>query len=122
MASDYLAVVIFILISLFMPASMLLTSVLLRYTGSSNPVKRSNFESAEASFGARLSIMREYLHYFSMFLGYEIVAVMVVLWVFVAKGLPNLYSYMILGLAVFAFALELFVMFVAKSEERFVYG
>jgi NADH:ubiquinone oxidoreductase subunit 3 (subunit A) len=117
MASDYLAVLVFIIFSLLFPASLLLFSRLIRMQGDGNSVSTLNFESAEESRGSRLTLMREYFHYFSAFLAFEVISAVILVWVVTAKTLPPEINMAILGFAVFGFAFEAFAMLIAVKKE-----
>lgn len=106
MAADWLVLVIFILFALFFPAMLILISKLIRYRGDQNEVATLNFESSEMSSGSRLSIMKEYFHYFSAFLAFEIVTVVILVWALVSSTLPFMASVGVLLFAVFGSALE----------------
>lgn len=117
MASDYLAVLVFIIFSLLFPASLLLFSRLIRINGDSNPVATLNFESAEESRGTRLTIMKEYFHYFSAFLAFEVVSAVILVWALTAKTLPSETNLAILAFAVFGFIFEAFAMILATRKD-----
>ena len=117
MAADYLAVLVFVIFSLLIPASLLVFSKLIRIRGDSNQVSTLNFESGEESKGSRLTIMKEYFHYFSAFLAFEIVAAVILLWVVTAKTLPPEVNIAILAFAIFGFAFEIFAMLLATNKE-----
>jgi NADH:ubiquinone oxidoreductase subunit 3 (subunit A) len=111
------AVIIFAMFSLFVPASMLLTSIALRKNTTKNTVRDASYESGEDSRGERISIMNEYLHYFGMFIAFEIIVGIVLIWVPVARKLPLNSGIEILGLLVLGFVLEAFVMLIARKKE-----
>jgi NADH:ubiquinone oxidoreductase subunit 3 (subunit A) len=117
MAADYLAVLVFVIFSLLIPASLLLFSKLIRKHGDSNPVSTLNFESGEESTGSRLTIMKEYFHYFSAFLAFEIVAAVILLWAMTARTLPSEANIGILAFAIFGFTFEIFAMLLAAKKE-----
>jgi NADH:ubiquinone oxidoreductase subunit 3 (subunit A) len=109
MASGYIAIIIFMALSLFMPFSMILTSMMIRRRSVRGSVEHSNYESAEDSTGARISIMNEYFHYFSMFLAYEIIVAIVLIWAASSGVMAREAGAVVLSLAVFGFVMELFV-------------
>lgn len=116
MVSDYIPVLVFVIFSLLFPASLLLFSRLVRQRSDKNPVSTLNFESSEESIGTGLSIMKEYFHYFSAFLAFEIVAAIVLVWVITSKAIPKTANLAILAFAVFGFVLELFAMLIATRK------
>lgn len=110
------AIVIFVLFAVFTPASMLLTSIFLRKRTVSNAVRDSSYESAEESKGSRISIMAEYLHYFGMFIAFEIIVGIILIWAPVARQSSMISGMEILGLLAVGFVFEVFVMLISKSE------
>ncbi len=111
------AVIIFALFSLFVPASMLLTSISLRKNTVKNTVRDSSYESGEESRGNRISIMNEYLHYFGMFIAFEIIVGVILVWVPIARKIPFNSSLEIMGLLIFGFIFEAFVMLMARKNQ-----
>lgn len=112
-----LAVIIFALFSIFVPASMLLTSISLRKNTIKNKVRDSPYESAEQSKGNRISIMTEYIHYFAMFIAFEIIVGIILIWAPIARKLSSTSGMEILGLLLLGFVFEAFVMLIAKRNE-----
>jgi NADH:ubiquinone oxidoreductase subunit 3 (subunit A) len=110
MASTYLALLIFLLFGAFLPISMILTSKLLRPERSDNSVKNANYESGEESVGGRISIMKEYLHYFSLFLAFDIITAIILIWAFAGNTIGGIPSGYILALAVLGFIGELSIL------------
>ncbi len=115
MYSSYLALLIFFLFSLFMPASMILTSIFLRNRTRTNPVSRGSYESAERSFGSRISIMNEYIHYFTMFIAFEMVIAVILLWVVASPSMSLTSSAVILSLLGVSFVFEMFIVMLIRS-------
>lgn len=113
---DYLVIVIFLAVSLFIPISMLLFSRLVRPKSDENEVKTLTYESAEESIGQRVGVMTEYMPYFSLFLTFEIVGVVLIVWTTFAKQLSVMTSLYILMLPVFAFVLEGFLLMLNKRK------
>ncbi len=114
------AVVLFILLAIFTPVSMLLTSVILRRATVKNKVRDSPYESGEQSKGLRISIMNEYLHYFGMFIAFEIIVGIILVWAPIAN-IPNKVPYnssiAVLGLLVLGFIFEIFLMLIARRSD-----
>lgn len=102
---NYVSLLFFIAFAVFVPLSFLLTSRLLRRRSVSNPVKNAPYESAEASIGSSRDIDNEYLGFFALFLPFELVAILVVLWAIAAKDLELSTNIYIVGLPVLAMAL-----------------
>ncbi|MDE1768650.1 MAG: NADH-quinone oxidoreductase subunit A [Candidatus Micrarchaeota archaeon] len=111
------AVAIFIVFSIFVPASMLLTSMLLRRNTQSNSVRDASYESAETSKGNRISIMTEYLHYFGMFISFEIVVAIILIWAPVANQIALTPTIELFGLMGAGFILEALVLLTARSRD-----
>ncbi len=114
MDATILAILIFLAFSIFTPISLIITSRTLRRSTKRNSVKDSSYESGEESTGSRISVMNEYLHYFSMFIAFEIIAAMVLVWAPVAKTLPGIPSIAVLGLIAAAVLLEGITLLIAK--------
>jgi NADH:ubiquinone oxidoreductase subunit 3 (subunit A) len=108
MLYNYLALVFFVAFGLFIPASYLFLSRLLRNRESGNPVKNAPFESAEESLGGDRGIMHEYLPYFMLFLPFEIVLVMLFLWSTASRIMPTNASIAIMILVAVAAAFSIF--------------
>ncbi len=117
MASDYLAVLVFVVFSLLFPASLLLFSKLIRKRSEPNPVSTLNFESSEESRGRRLTLMKEYFHYFSAFLAFEIIAAVILVWAILAKDLSSRVNIAVIGFAVFGSVFELFAILLATRRD-----
>ncbi len=118
MVSAYVPLIIFLLFAAFVPASMLVGSRFLRRTTVMSRTKGMNYESAEEPIGTRMAIMKEYIYYFPMFLAFEIIAAILLIWAVVAKQLSFVDSMVVLALAVFGFFLEIMVMMIAKGGEK----
>ena len=112
---NVVAILIFILFSVFTPVSMVMTSVFLRRRSKKNVMMGSSYESAEESKGNRISIMNEYMHYFSMFLAFEILVAIIIVWAPITRLLPFLSSVAVLSLLVAGMVFEVFVMLIARS-------
>jgi NADH:ubiquinone oxidoreductase subunit 3 (subunit A) len=102
MLYNYLALIIFIVMALFIPYSLLLTSVLMRKKLPENAVKNAPYESAEDTIGSSLIVQIEYLPIFAMFLPFEIISVVVLLWASVARYVSYYSGLEMMGLMVVA--------------------
>ena len=109
-----MAILIFLAFSILTPISLIVTSRALRRSTKRNNVKDSPYESGEESTGSRISIMNEYLHYFSMFIAFEIIVVIVLVWAPISKTLPEASSIAVLGLIAAAVLLEGITLLIAK--------
>jgi NADH:ubiquinone oxidoreductase subunit 3 (subunit A) len=87
MLYNYIALLFFVALGLLIPALFLLASKLLgrRYPG--NPTKNAPYESAEETIGSSRDVDNEYLPYFMLFLPFEIILAMLLLWSTVAKAI-----------------------------------
>jgi len=122
---DYTFVVVFFFgaLALFVPLSMLLLARLLGARTRQNPVKLDNYESAETPIGTKRDITTEYLHYFPLYLGFEMVIVVLLGWGTVYTRISQMMSLGIIGLSGVAFVLAAFALAMAHSKERDVsYG
>lgn len=117
MSLTYIAITVFIILSLFMPLSMILTSRMIRPFMKSNPVESAPYESAEESRGSRVSIMNEYIHYFPMFISFEIVVAVLAIWAPIGRQLNLETDVLMLGLVLAAFGMELLVVMVARARD-----
>lgn len=116
MADAYLQIIVFALIAVFVPLFLLLFSKLVRLRGNGNEVQTLVYESAEESVGQRVEIMHEYLHYFAIFLAFEIIAIMVIIWSTFSGQVRNASFSYILALLSFAVVFELLVFGIIKSK------
>ncbi len=99
---NYLALLIFIGMALFIPYSLLLTSISLRRRVPKNKVKNAPYESAEETIGEGLVVQVEYLPIFAMFLPFEIISVVVLLWASVARSVSYYSGLEMVGMVVVA--------------------
>ena len=113
-----LAIFVFILFSVFTPVSLILASRSLRRNTKRNSVKDAPFESAEESRGNGISIMNEYLHYFPMFIAFEIMVAVVLVWAPVSRSVSFIPSVAILGLLVVGMVFEAYVLLIARMVEH----
>jgi NADH:ubiquinone oxidoreductase subunit 3 (subunit A) len=80
MQFEAMAFIFFTLFSIFIPASFLFSSRMLRKRYAGNPVKNSPYESGEETIGKSRDIDAEYFPYFIIFLPFELIAVFAILW------------------------------------------
>lgn len=104
---DYIALIVFVLFAIFIPASFLLTSKLLRKNPPGNRVKGTNYESAEQPIGAARDVDNEYLPFFAIFLPFEIITMVLILWALAARIDGAATNILVAGLAVFAMVLAI---------------
>ena len=110
----YIALIVFLIFSGLLPIGILLFSRAVRARHIRTSVRNASYESAEESTGPRITIMTEYIHYFPMFLAFEVVTAVLLIWVLVAASMPYVYSILVLLLAAVAFMFEVFVLFLAR--------
>lgn len=87
MLYDYVVLGVFALLGMFIPASLLISSKILGFKSRGNKVKNAPWESAEDSVGESLDIDNEYLPFFSIFLPFEIISAVFIVWASQAKNI-----------------------------------
>lgn len=107
MLYNYIALVFFIIFGLFIPAAFLLTAKMLGQRVPGNPVKNAPWESSEESIGSSRDVENEYLPYFMLFLPFELVIIVLILWSTIAGEFSMNLSLAIIGLGVIASALSI---------------
>lgn len=100
MLYDYIALVFFVLFAIFIPVSFLFASKALGKKGNPNEIKNSPYESAEESNGKTRAIDSEYAPYLMIFVPFEIIAIILILWAASAKSLPYIDGLLYIGIAV----------------------
>ena len=116
MADPYVQVVVFAFLAAFLPLSMLMFSKLIRPRGGGNEVQKLPYESGEESAGQRVDVMQEYLHYFPLFLAFEVMGIVVIIWsTFPKQALSSGGAYVI-PLLVFGLAFELIILGIIRSK------
>lgn len=101
MLYDYIALAVFAILALLVPLSMILVSKLISKRSPGNRIKNAPWESGEASVGRARDIDNEYLPYFSLFLPFEVVVGILLVWSTVAYST----SYAVgLGMVILALA------------------
>ncbi len=118
MVSVYVAIIIFAVIAFLEPVLMLLGSKLIRRRSRPSRAKQNNYESAEESYGRRTSVMNEYLYYFPMFLAFEIILAVMLIWVVSVGSVSKFVNYAILALFVLSFIFELFIIMLAGHAKE----
>ncbi len=99
MMYNYIALLIFIAFAVFIPTSFVLTAKLLGRKKSPNPVKNAPYESGEETVGSARDVDNEYMPYFMLFLPFEIIVAMLLLWSSASHVMGYLTSMELLGLA-----------------------
>jgi NADH:ubiquinone oxidoreductase subunit 3 (subunit A) len=106
MLYNYIALLLFIAFAVFVPASFLLTVKLLGDRNKGNPVKNAPYESGEETIGDSRDVDNEYLPHFMIFLPFELMIVILLLWSTVTKDISfnTSVSILVLGVIATAFA------------------
>lgn len=102
MLYNYVALVLFVAFAVFVPASFLLFAKLLGRKEEGNPVKNAPYESGEETVGNSRDIDNEYLPYFMIFLPFEIVVVLLLIWATVTNSLTYNYNMGVILLGIIA--------------------
>ncbi len=117
MLYNYIAILVFALIALFVPFSMLLLAKMLRHNVQGNPVKQAPYESGEATIGKNRDVINEYLPFFMMFLPFEVVMMMLLIWSFVSRQVPYSSSLLIIGMSVMSLAFVFLGYFMIRGRD-----
>jgi NADH:ubiquinone oxidoreductase subunit 3 (subunit A) len=104
---NYIALVFFALFALSVPISFLFTSKMLRTKKAGNKVKNAPYESAEEPIGHARDVDNEYLSFFAIFLPFEIISMVIVLWAVAARQLGQGANVLVIGLIILSMALAL---------------
>lgn len=108
---------IFAAVALLVPALMLAFSKLVRPASDGNDVETQNYESGEEGVGQRITMMGEYVHYFVIFLAFEILGAVVILWSTFARQLGFAGNLRIELLLVFGFVMAMFVLALGRRGD-----
>lgn len=125
MAADYsyVAIAIFAALALFVPISMLIFAKLIGARRPQNPIKLENYESAEVPIGLSKDVTNDYLQYFPLYLGFEIMLVIILAWATVSGKLAMGISFAVIGISAVAFIMSAFALGIAQvKEEGVAYG
>ena len=106
MLYNYAALLIFIAFAVFIPTSFVLTSRLLSRREEGNKVKGSPYESGEETTGTSRDIDNEYLPYFMIFLPFEVILIVLLLWSAASKSFSYWGSAAVIMLGITATALS----------------
>lgn len=87
MIYNYLALLLFIAFAVFVPVSFILVTRLLGKKEAGNPVKNAPYESGEETIGNSRDVDNEYLPHFMVFLPFEIVIAILILWSIAEKNI-----------------------------------
>lgn len=116
MLYNYIAILVFALIAIFVPVSLLLTSKLLRHNTRGNPVKNAPYESAEATIGKNRDVINEYLPYFMLFLPFEVVAVVLLVWSSALRQVSYFNGLLVMGMAAMALIFTISGYFIIRGK------
>lgn len=106
MIYNYVALLLFIAFAVFIPVSFLLTARLLGRRDRGNPVKNAPYESGEETIGTSRDTDSEYLPYFMIFLPFEIIIAILLLWSAVVNGIGYNADIAFICLGIFATAMS----------------
>lgn len=88
MLYNYIALAFFAIVATLVPASIIIASKLLGKKDKGNPIRNAPYESAEESVGSAKDIDNEYLPLFSIFLPFEVIVGIIIVWSLVAYSIP----------------------------------
>ncbi|MDE1865957.1 MAG: NADH-quinone oxidoreductase subunit A [Candidatus Micrarchaeota archaeon] len=108
MLYNYVAFAVFTVLAFLVPASLLIGSKLVSKKYPGNPIKGAPWESGEASVGGARDIDNEYLPFFSLFLPFEVITGILIVWSVSAHGLGFYTGIGMIVLAVAATAASVF--------------
>jgi NADH:ubiquinone oxidoreductase subunit 3 (subunit A) len=106
MLYNYIALLLFIAFAVFMPVSFLLGAKLIGKKVPGNPVKNAPYESGEETIGNSRDIDNEYLPYFMIFIPFELVIAILILWSTITKSISFSTNIALIALGVIATALS----------------
>lgn len=113
----YVALLVFLLLAIFVPLSMVITSIMLGSKRKTNSTKRLNYESAESPMGGRRDITNDYLAYFPLFLAFEVTGVVIIIWTFVYANLQQSTNFYVLLLLIGATVLSVLTASIVKKRD-----
>lgn len=87
MSYNYVALAVFTILAFIVPFGMILGSRLISRRVPGNKVKNAPWESGEVSVGRARDIDNEYLPFFSLFLPFEVIVGVLLVWSMAAYGL-----------------------------------
>lgn len=102
MIYTYVAVAIFAGFGLLVALLFLLSAKLLSPSEPKNPVKNAPYESAEQTIGSNRDLDNEYLPFFMLFLPFEVLAVVLLIWSTVSRETTFNVSWGVMSLAAIA--------------------
>ncbi len=108
MLYNYIALILFLLFGVFVPAAFLLTAKILGRVNHPNEVKNAPYESGEKTIGSSRDIDVEYFPYLMLFLPFEVVAMLTLLWASAASTIGRHTGIYVMLLLVIAAAFSMF--------------
>ena len=106
MLYNYIALTIFVAFAVFVPASFLLFAKLIGRKRSGNAVSNAPYESGEETTGTKKDFDNEYMPYFMIFLPFEMVVVILILWSTVTRSMGYYASMAIIMIGIAATVLS----------------
>ena len=116
MANVSVQVLVFGIVAVLVPLSLLVFSRLVRPRTRGDEIQTSAYESAEEAVGGRVEIMHEYLHYFSIFLAFEIIGIVLIIWATVSRQTQAASGWSIMLLVAFALVFDVLALEVARKK------
>ena len=114
--TTYIALGVLAVLAVLVPLGMLMTNWLIGANPKQNAVKLANYESSEAPIGTNRDITNEYLHYFPLYLGFELTAVVILAWAFVFDKTETTTNLLMIGLLAIAFVFSMFAIKIAGTK------
>ncbi|MCL5433472.1 MAG: NADH-quinone oxidoreductase subunit A [Candidatus Marsarchaeota archaeon] len=102
MLYNYIAIVVLVVFAILVPLEYLMFSALIRAKSRPNAVKQKPYESAEESTDGVHDIESEYFSFFVLFLPFEFIIVLLLLWAPLAKIMALSDNVLMLGLPILA--------------------
>jgi NADH:ubiquinone oxidoreductase subunit 3 (subunit A) len=102
MLYNYIALIAFAILAFLVSLALIAASKLLARRSPGNAVKNAPWESGEESTGNARDVQNEYLPFFSLFLPFEVITGIIVVWATVAYGVGYFTSVGIIVLALAA--------------------
>ncbi|MGC8572263.1 MAG: NADH-quinone oxidoreductase subunit A [Candidatus Micrarchaeia archaeon] len=102
MLYNYIAAFVLIVFAFLVPLVYLLFSALIRAKSKPTKVKQEPYESAEESLGSAQDIESEYFPFFVLFLPFEFIVIILLLWSPLAKSMTLNDNILIIGLPLLA--------------------
>ncbi|MCL4403554.1 MAG: NADH-quinone oxidoreductase subunit A [Candidatus Marsarchaeota archaeon] len=107
MLYNYIALLFFLLFGIGFPAALLLGAKIIGRKPVGNPVKNAPYESGEVTIGSSMDVDNEYLPYYMLFLPFELIVAVLIIWSTVSNKASFGTGIMVIALAIAAMAISL---------------